>query len=906
MPEVYKDMNTYKSALSDPQSFYHSNNDTMMNGMNSPYSSSTESPSVGSMASPVSYISGRDDDNFLNFNDNSFITLSGTTVAVELGSPEIVILDQPVDKFRFRYKSEMLGTHGSLGSVNSAIRRKRHAPTVQLRGFPGIAIIRCSIVTKNEERRLPHAHHLVKREGTIETDQPYDIEVSAENNWVATFHGMGIIHTAKKHIKEELVKKMRLEALENHRRENPTISFLSVREETQIKIDAENAQKWMDLNSVALCFQAYVPDCHGIMCPITPPVYSHTINNLKSALTGELKICRIDKYVSSCDGGDEVFLLVEKVGKKNIRVKFFEIDDKDNEIWSAYGRFSELDVHHQYAIVFRTPPYRDRTITSPREVFIQLERPTDGDCSEPIKFTYKPTDTLIQRKRPRISYSENVDLNNTIPSDATMSKNIFATPTPMATSSDLSAEIQKLAFEKCDSNEYEDFLKNIEFDEYLQLVSNGHTEPFESDLCIDGGRSYDFDHSTDGPTFAINILKEALQKSKGSQTKVQKNLRKILKERTSYGDTPLHSALRYGQREIVKNILYIIGSSSQFSDLVDIQNASGKTPLHYAVVLNQPDIVRALLVLGANPNACDNHGSYILHEAVKRPDVWECVGALLDAKADIEQRDDAGWTALQLAAEAGSLRAIDLLVKAGANVNETERSYGRTALHIAAEGGHVDIARYLLEKTDIDVNLRNLGGNTALHVAVVNDGSRAQILCHLLTKHGADPHISNRISNHEREEMEIKQEPQDEEDPSLGQTSFDLASGNDEIQNLFMDIDKCKNTDMPLTCEVKEEAKDETSESSITELLDVDQLAALGELLEKNQGWKDVAKSIGCDYLSSSLEISGASPALTILSYADVQGNLTTHKLLDLLHELKQTEAATFLQDIIRNKSCSH
>lgn len=51
----------------------------MMNGINSPYSSSTESPSVGSMASPVSYISGRDDENFLNFNDNSFITLSGTT-----------------------------------------------------------------------------------------------------------------------------------------------------------------------------------------------------------------------------------------------------------------------------------------------------------------------------------------------------------------------------------------------------------------------------------------------------------------------------------------------------------------------------------------------------------------------------------------------------------------------------------------------------------------------------------------------------------------------------------------------------------------------------------------------------------------------------------------------------------
>lgn len=35
----------------------------------------------------------------------------------------------------------------------------------------------------------------------------------------------------------------------------------------------------------------------------------------ESALTGELKICRIDKFTSSCEGGEEVFLLVERVGK---------------------------------------------------------------------------------------------------------------------------------------------------------------------------------------------------------------------------------------------------------------------------------------------------------------------------------------------------------------------------------------------------------------------------------------------------------------------------------------------------------------------------------------------------------------------------------------------------------------
>jgi Rel/ankyrin family protein len=77
---------------------------------------------------------------------------------------------------------------------------------------------------------------------------------------------------------------------------------------------------------------------------------------------------------------------------ENIKIKFFELDDEDNEVWCDYGKFSELDVHHQYAIVFRTPPYRDTEIDKTVDVYLQLYRPTDGDCSEPIKFAYKPSE----------------------------------------------------------------------------------------------------------------------------------------------------------------------------------------------------------------------------------------------------------------------------------------------------------------------------------------------------------------------------------------------------------------------------------------------------------------------------------------------------------------------------------
>ncbi|XP_008551404.1 nuclear factor NF-kappa-B p100 subunit isoform X2 [Microplitis demolitor] len=923
--------------------------------VNSPYQSSTASPSVDNMESPLSTVSPlREEDNFtININENFIFD---SNMEMELGIPELVILEQPIDKFRFRYKSEMMGTHGSLASANSTTRRKKNAPTVQLRNFSGTAIIRCIIVTKNEDRRIPHAHHLVKREGNSETDRPYEVSVGPENDWTATFHGMGIIHTAKKHIKDELIKKLRAEVLERNRRIDPTITTLNVREETQIKMDAEGAQKWMDLNSVALSFQAFVPNENGVMTPITKPVYSLTINNLKSALTGELKICRIDKYVSSCDGNEEVFLLVEKVGKKNIKVKFFEVDSKGNEIWCAYGRFSELDVHHQYAIVFRTPPYKDREITSPREVLIQLERPTDGDCSEPMKFTYKPSDSILTRKRPRMSYSESFDFGDSILPDTIMSKNVFAMSSDNPTPSDLSAELKKLASEKLPSDDYRDFLENIDLGEYIELAKkDNYDDSIDGDLCTDGKKYMD---KLDGPNYAMNVLNEALKQDKDSND-FRKCLKKLLVERTLYGDTPLHSALRHGKREIVKQILKIMSSAPEFNSLIDMQNAADKTPLHYAVMLNQPDIVRTLLSLGANPNTSDNHGSYPLHEAVKRPQSWECVDALLEAKADFNVRDDTGWTPLQLAAENGSLRAIDSLIKAGDDVNSTERSFGRTALHIAVEGGHIEVVKYLLEKTKIDVDKPNLGGNTALHSAVVNTGSRAKELCAILIKHNANPNIPSGHGNiydtddnderetqnrlHESEinllnkQTRIKQEIEDD-DPSHGQTSFDLAYDNEEIRNLLNGTDRDKRSHTSVH-NIKEEAEEEeggggggggeeeeeeeedneaeeeeTTETSdiekeketITEWLDVDQMARLGNILDKNDGWKPLAKNLGCDYLWSSLDTRGASPALAILSYADVQGNLTMPKLLNLLHQMKQTEAATFIEDIINNHNRSH
>ena len=93
-------------------------------------------------------------------------------------------------------------------------------------------------------------------------------------------------------------------------------------------------------------------------------------------------------------GGDEIYLLCEKVNKKEIRVRFFEVDNEGNQQWEAFGHFNESDVHHQVAIVFRTPPYRDQTISKSAQVYLQLYRQRDGEFSEPRTFIYKPKNDI--------------------------------------------------------------------------------------------------------------------------------------------------------------------------------------------------------------------------------------------------------------------------------------------------------------------------------------------------------------------------------------------------------------------------------------------------------------------------------------------------------------------------------
>ncbi|XP_071886077.1 transcription factor RelB [Anas platyrhynchos] len=151
------------------------------------------------------------------------------------------------------------------------------------------------------------------------------------------------------------------------------------------------------MNVVRICFQASYQDGAG-RTRMLSPVLSEPIFDKKSTNTSELRICRMNKESGPCTGGEELYLLCDKVQKEDIAVVFRK------ETWEARADFSQADVHRQVAIVLKTPPYQQLELAEPVQVEVFLQRLTDSVCSEAFSFTYLPRQhdaygVKVKRKR---------------------------------------------------------------------------------------------------------------------------------------------------------------------------------------------------------------------------------------------------------------------------------------------------------------------------------------------------------------------------------------------------------------------------------------------------------------------------------------------------------------------------
>ncbi|KAK8532556.1 hypothetical protein V6N13_131876 [Hibiscus sabdariffa] len=201
------------------------------------------------------------------------------------------------------------------------------------------------------------------------------------------------------------------------------------------------------------------------------------------------------------------------------------------------------------------------------------------------------------------------------------------------------------------------------------------------------------------------------------------------------GRTPIHISAIHGCTQVIRFCLSV-GASP---DALDINKS---TPLHLAAKGGHLDTVECLL-------EASNYSKYALNKQGKtafalavendRPNVYDSlqlgdalsraarigdvngIKSCIGEGANVNGKDQNGWTPLHRAAFKGKVESVRVLLGYGAEVNDVDEN-GYTPLHCAVEAGHVEVALLLIGQ-GAKANLKSLKG-MSMGVGLKSDCSK--------------------------------------------------------------------------------------------------------------------------------------------------------------------------------------
>uniref|UniRef100_A0A3P8UTD5 Nuclear factor of kappa light polypeptide gene enhancer in B-cells 2 (p49/p100) n=1 Tax=Cynoglossus semilaevis TaxID=244447 RepID=A0A3P8UTD5_CYNSE len=760
--------------------------------------------------------------------------------------PYVQIIEEPKQRgFRFRYECEG-PSHGGLPGASSEKNRRTY-PTVKINNYVGHARVEVQLVTHTDPPRV-HAHSLVGRHCTEKGTCTLDI---GPNDLTASFSNLGILHVTKKGVVEILCKRLK----DERKRQKGPHSILTDEEEGACMKEAKELGKVMDLNIVRLKFTAFLQDSNGGFTRALKPVVSNPIYDSKSPNASNLKISRLDKTCGSVLGGDEIFLLCDKVQKDDIEIRFYEEDEDGG--WEAFGDFSPTDVHKQYAIVFKTPPYHSLEIERPVTVFLQLKRKKAGDSSDPKQFTYIPQvqdkeEVLRKKLKPLPHYEPwrggrgggrgggggvggfggggageggyqfNTQMNGGGGLFFTGGFTGFGNGgggggTQMSgSSSQTTSPLQQQLFHIASS------LRN------RASANARHAAAALLEYC-----------STGNPRVLLTLQ------------------RHLCGVQDTNGDTPLHLAIIHQQVGVVQQLIQTLLSSEQ-RDILNTTNQLQQTPLHLAVITRQAKVVEALLRVGADPSLLDKDGRSPLHLAALAGDnatLRPLLSHLGESHAYLVNTPDYhGLHPLHLAVRRDGERCLRLLVEGGAKINTPEQKSGHTALHLAVRDDLFKVACTLITELKADVNSCTFGGNTPLHLA---SSLGSPTLCSMLIAAGADRNMENDepLVSDSSEEDDVPDPASSATQPitarkrRAGHTPLDLARCQ-KVRNLLTSRQSPKPS-RHINKRMKASSSEDTKSSAPSSSLDEETLVRLVEVLSVNDvSWRNLAEKLGMKTLT--------------------------------------------------------
>ncbi len=202
-------------------------------------------------------------------------------------------------------------------------------------------------------------------------------------------------------------------------------------------------------------------------------------------------------------------------------------------------------------------------------------------------------------------------------------------------------------------------------------------------------------------------------------------------------DTALIRAIYESKIDVIK---YLIDSRAD----VNIANKYGTTPLmalmNFAYRYSENEIMQIAKLLisnGAEIDAEDTAGETALMKAAFDIAYPKIIQLFIDSGAKVNSRSNVRKTPLMYAASSGNVKTLEILIENGANIDATDE-VGQNAFIWALKFGKKLMAKYFINKLDVDVNQKDSIGATPLIWTTL----AGQVnMVDLLIEAGADPNI---------------------------------------------------------------------------------------------------------------------------------------------------------------------
>lgn len=500
----------------------------------------------------------------------------------------------------------------------------------------------------------------------------------------------------------------------------------------------------------------------------------------------------------------------------NIKVRFFE-ENETGVIWEAFGSFNESDVHHQYGIVLRAPPYRNNMIKTVVPVKIQLYRPKDQSTSEALEFRYRPNATEGRKRARPDSFIPTVVGSHESPSYDSSTSSTFGSSRQSQGAygydNKFGSSSHSQHYGDCEESMFSDSAPQYlgSFTTYDLSLLTSELQGFcpeEFSRLLDVDIAEDSKLQIDAAGGAVKSTRRFVPENEPKMLHKLKMLIKLFKNnfdseklhemmmvlidaQADIGENILLDCIEHGTAEEIRDFVLIL-VKYKLMDVLKSVNDLDQNCFHLLILAGDTSLLKVFLSLGVDVNQADVYGQTPLHVAVAQNDQDSLMELSKCSNVKLNELNDDGFTPLHLAVKTDKFELVKVLIEAGADVLTKNPLTGNTVLHQAVTNGttNMEMIAYLIGFEEELLHQTNNAGLNPLQMA--NDNGKPEALAEYMSSYYRESYTKTNADSDESDD----DEPSDVSDDDSGKEEPTEALFDDkclkELCEVFDKEDKWK------------------------------------------------------------------------------------------------------------------